>query len=73
MVETLIPWATTVMGATIIWLAGRGPKARRVAWWCGLANQALWISFALVTGAYGFIAGSLIYGGVYARHLQKGH
>ena len=67
----MIPWATTVVGASVMWLAGRR-RTRRVAWLLGLANQGLWITFAVATGTWGFVGGSLIYGSVYLGNLIRG-
>jgi hypothetical protein len=69
--RTLLPWATTVVGASIMYLAGK-QRTRRLAWVVGILNQVLWISYAIAAHAYGFIAGSLIYGGVYTRNLLRG-
>lgn len=67
----LLPWATSAVGISIIWMAGRR-RTRRLAWFLGLANQALWISYALATAQYGFIAGSAVYGAMYANNLRRG-
>ncbi len=67
----VLPWATSAVGVTILFLARRKPT-RRVAWGLGIANQGVWITYALAAKAYGFIAGSLIYGGMYAWNLSKG-
>lgn len=68
--ETLLPWATTLGGASVMYLAGHR-RTRRAAWWLGLVNQVPWITFAVITGAHGFIPGSLLYGAVYARHIIR--
>ncbi len=66
-----LPWVTTLLGASIMYLAARS-RTRRIAWSLGLLNQVAWISYAVAAKAYGFIVGSLIYGAVYARNLCKG-
>lgn len=66
-----LPWATTAMGASIMYLAAR-QRTRRIAWALGLLNQVAWISYAIAAEAHGFIVGSLIYGTVYARNFFKG-
>lgn len=68
--KTLLPWATTVMGASIMYFAGRA-RTRRLAWVLGLLNQVAWISYAVMAHALGFIAGSLIYAAVYIRNLLR--
>lgn len=52
----------------IFWLAG---NKRWEAWALGLANQGLWIAYAVATQQYGFILGAAMYGTVYARNLRK--
>lgn len=69
--EAVLPWATTIGGAAVMYLAGHR-QTRRLAWCVGLANQVPWLAFAVVTHSWGFIPGSLLYGAVYARHLIRG-
>lgn len=69
--ETLLPWATTVFGVLVLYLAGRA-RTRRLAWCLGLCNQLAWCSYAVIAGAHGFIAGSAIYFAVYMRNLLRG-
>lgn len=69
--KTLLPWATTVMGASIMYCAGRA-RTRRLAWTLGIANQVAWCSYAVIAHAYGFIGGSVIYAAVYSRNLIRG-
>lgn len=68
--RTLLPWGTTVMGASVMYLAGRA-RTRRWAWVIGLLNQVFWISYAVLAHAYGFIGGSLIYASIYTRNLFR--
>lgn len=52
-------------GIAGIWLAGRkDPRG----WLLGLAMQALWAAYAVVTGQYGFIVTAVGYGLVYGRN-----
>jgi hypothetical protein len=69
--QTLLPWLTTAIGATVMYLAGRR-STRRWAWTLGILNQVAWISYAIAAHAYGFIGGSLIYATVYSRNLLRG-
>lgn len=69
--EAVLPWATTIAGAGVMALAGK-QKTRRAAWVLGLFNQAFWIAYAVIAGAWGFIAGSMIYAAVYTRNLLRG-
>jgi len=68
--RTALPWATTVAGAAVMYLAGRA-QTRRLAWIIGLVNQVFWISYAVLANAHGFIVGSLIYASVYIRNLMQ--
>lgn len=38
------------------------------AWYVGLGTQGLWLSYALVTSQYGFLASVVGFGSVYARN-----
>ena len=67
----LLPWATSAVGVTILFLARRR-GTRRLAWGLGIANQGVWISYAIAAKAYGFIAGSLVYGAMYLWNFRKG-
>ena len=67
----ILPWATSAVGVTILFLARR-KGTRRLAWGIGIANQAVWISYAIAAKAYGFIAGSIVYGSMYLWNLLKG-
>lgn len=69
--EATLPWITSFVGMSVMWLAGKG-HTRRWAWILGILNQAAWISYAVAAHAYGFIAGSLVYAAVYTRNLLKG-
>lgn len=69
--RTALPWLTTLMGASIMYFAGRA-RTRRLAWMLGIANQVAWCSYALIAHAYGFIAGSCLYAAVYSRNLFRG-
>lgn len=58
-------WLLTAVGVVGFVLAGRK------VWWCWYVNlgcQALWLTYALTTHQYGFIAGALIYTVVFSRN-----
>jgi hypothetical protein len=61
--------ALAALGIAGLWRAGYG---KRSGWVLGLAAQALWITYALVTHQWGFIASAVAYGFVYARNLLRG-
>lgn len=69
--RTLLPWATTVTGVTVMWLAGRA-RTRKAAWILGIMNQIVWVTYAIAAHAYGFIGGSVLYASVYSRNLVRG-
>lgn len=70
--KTLLPWATTAMGASIMYLAGRA-RTRRIAWYLGVVNQIPWVAYAVLAHAWGFIPGSCLYAGVYIRNVKRGN
>jgi len=61
-------WLLTVVGVTGLWFAGR--KDWR-GWLIGLAAQALWITYALVSQQYGFLASAAAYGWVYGLNVWR--
>jgi hypothetical protein len=70
--RTLLPWATTAGGATVMYLAARA-RTRRLAWILGICNQIPWVLYAITTRAWGFLPGSALYGAVYFRNLFRGN
>lgn len=61
-------WLLTVVGVTGFVLAGRK------VWWCWYINigcQALWITYALVTGQWGFIVASVVYTWVFTQNAIR--
>jgi hypothetical protein len=54
-----------------MYLAGRA-RTRRAAWVLGVLNQLPWLTYAVLTRAWGFVPGSLLYGSVYVRNLLRG-
>jgi hypothetical protein len=61
-------WLLSAIGLTGLWLAG---NRRTLGWQIGLAVQALWITYAIATRQWGFIAASIGYATVNARNLIK--
>lgn len=62
---------TVVMGASIMWMAGKA-KYRRYAWYLGVLNQFIWAAVAFTTGVWTLVFGCALYGGVYIRNILKG-
>jgi len=61
-------WVLVTLGATGMWMAGRRMRA---GWAVAIANEALWIAYAVDTRQYGFIAGALLYMVVFARNWLR--
>lgn len=58
----------TTVGVLGIWLAG---QHNSWGWALGVAAQALWIAYAIITRQWGFIASALVYGFFYGRNLHR--
>lgn len=58
-------WGLSLVGIAGLILAGSKKKS---GWALGIAAQALWFTFAIVTHQYGFILGSVAYASVYIRN-----
>lgn len=56
------------VGLTGLWLAG---NHREIGWRIGIAVQAPWIAYAIVTRQWGFIVLAIGYGFVNARNLAR--
>lgn len=65
---SLWSWVLGALGVTGLLIAGN-----RV-WWgwlINLANEVLWVVYAIVTEQYGFILMAIAYGLVYARNKWR--
>lgn len=63
--EQFWSWVVTFVGLAGFVLAGRKVWW---AWYVNIANQALWVIFALVTGYYAFLIGTAFYLIVFTRN-----
>jgi hypothetical protein len=56
--DQIFPYVLMAVGIVGFELAGR-----RVwwAWYVNIANQGLWLAFALITGYWGFVVGTIFY------------
>lgn len=54
-------WLLTTIGVAGLVLVGRKNK---IGWVIAIGVQGLWITYAVITKQWGFIASALIYGGV---------
>lgn len=61
-------WTLAVIGIGALLLAATRPRA---GWCLAIAVQALWITYAIVTRQWGFIASALAYAFAYARLLRR--
>lgn len=63
-------WSFILMafGVAGLYLAG---KKNYWGWGLGLVAQALWASYAITTGQWGFLISAFVYGVVYARNFFK--
>ena len=64
----IFAWIITIVGLIGFELAGRKVWW---AWYVNLANQALWLVFALITGYWGFIAGTIFYTYQFSRNAYR--
>jgi hypothetical protein len=61
-------WALTLIGVSGFYLAGRK------VWWCwyiNIANQGLWVAYALVSQQWGFLLGVPIYLAVFIPNAWR--
>lgn len=58
----------SAVGITGLWVAGNKSKW---GWVIGLSAQALWLTYSIITGQYGFLLSAFAYGFVYTRNLIK--
>lgn len=61
-------WILTLVGVTGFWLAGKK------VWWCwyvNIANQALWVTYAVVTRQWGFLLGAVVYLAVFVPNAIR--
>ena len=58
----------TTVGLTGFYFAGRG---KWWAWWINIGAQGLWITYAIVTQQYGFIAAAIAHVIVFSDNLIK--
>lgn len=68
MIDWWWSWLLAGIGLTGLWLAGNHNVH---GWRIGVAVQVLWITYAIVTRQWGFIASALAFGFVNGRNLMK--
>lgn len=65
-------WVLGLPGAGVLLLVG-DEKTKRLGWTCGLALQAVWYSYAITTGQWGFVVSATAFTLVNARGLVRWH
>jgi hypothetical protein len=63
-------WILAALGVTGIFFVG---KKTIFGWFILLANECLWITYAIVTQQYGFIAAAIAYSIVYTKSALSWH
>lgn len=67
-IEQLFPYILMIVGIAGFELAGRKVWW---AWYVNIANQGLWLAFALITGYWGFVVGTVFYTYQFTRNAIK--
>jgi hypothetical protein len=65
---TYLPW---LLSAITIWMTVLAGNKHKSAWLIGLANQALWLTWIITTGAWGLLPMTAALTFVYARNHLK--
>lgn len=68
MTDQILTWVLTLFGILGFELAGR---KKWWAWYVNLANQVLWIAFALISGYPAFLVGAIFYTLQFGRNAYK--
>lgn len=61
-------WLMSALTILTMWLAG---DRHRLAWWVGLANQALWLGYIIDRGEWGLLPMNLAMWAVCLRNALK--
>lgn len=61
-------WLLTAVGVACFFLAGRKVWW---AWYVGLAGQALWLAYSVITQQWGFLVGVALYTWVYTTNARR--
>lgn len=67
---SIVAWSWLAAGVSILglWISGLNP---RTGWIYGLAAQAVWVCYGLVTDQPGMIALSVAFVVIYSRNLRR--
>jgi hypothetical protein len=60
-----LSWLVTIVGLIGFWLAGNKVWW---AWYVNIANQLMWVIFAIVSGYYAFLLGTAFYTAVFVKN-----
>ena len=61
-------WGLFGLSAFGLWLSGMNVKA---GWWFAISNQTAWVTYAITTRQWGFLANSIVFVALYARNLWR--
>ncbi len=67
-IETYLPWLLSVITIYTMFIAG---DRKSYTWLVGLGNQALWLTWIIVAGAWGLIPMNIALWVVYMRNHLK--
>lgn len=61
-------WGLAAVSVLGLWTTG---SKRRYGWLISLGSEGLWLTYALVTRQYGFVAMSVVFAAVHVRNWLK--
>ncbi len=61
-------WVAAAVSVLGLWIGGFNPRA---GWIYGIASQAVWVTYGLVTDQPGMIALSVAFVGIYSRNIWR--
>lgn len=68
LIATYLPW---LLSAITIWMNLLAGNKHPQAWAVGLVNQALWLAWIVIAGAWGFLPMNIALWIVYGRNHMK--
>jgi hypothetical protein len=61
-------WLVAAVSIAGLWIGGVNPRA---GWVYGIAGQAVWVTYGLLTGQPGIVVLSVAFVGIYCRNLYR--
>lgn len=68
MVATYLPWLISVLAIWALYLQG---NVRASGWALAIGNQALWLTWIVAAGAWGFLPLNIVFSFMYVRNYRK--